>query len=106
MNAVAAIAPPTDLANWGKPGFILTEEPQMAVFIPALGFDLRSLPKNVLRAAPGCERRELRRRARPNHASRLSLARLLALTALAQPRASGGVPTPSLRNSSPPESRG
>jgi acetyl esterase/lipase len=39
VNAVAAIAPPTDLANWGKPGFILTEEPQMAVFIPALGFD-------------------------------------------------------------------
>jgi hypothetical protein len=24
VNAVAAIAPPTDLANWGKPGFILT----------------------------------------------------------------------------------
>jgi acetyl esterase/lipase len=39
VNAVAAIAPPTDLANWGKPGFILTEEPQMAMFIPALGFD-------------------------------------------------------------------
>lgn len=39
VNAVAAIAPPTDLANWGKPGFLLTEEPQMAMFIPALGFD-------------------------------------------------------------------
>jgi acetyl esterase/lipase len=39
VNAVAAIAPPTDLADWGKPGFILTEEPQMAMFIPALGFD-------------------------------------------------------------------
>lgn len=39
VNAAAAIAPPTDLANWGKPGFILTEEPQMAMFIPALGFD-------------------------------------------------------------------
>jgi len=39
VNAVAAIAPPTDLANWGKPGFILTEEPQMAMFIPTLGFD-------------------------------------------------------------------
>jgi acetyl esterase/lipase len=39
VNAVAAIAPPTDLANWGKPGFILTEDPQMAMFIPALGFD-------------------------------------------------------------------
>jgi acetyl esterase/lipase len=39
VSAVAAIAPPTDLANWGKPGSILTEEPQMAMFIPALGFD-------------------------------------------------------------------
>lgn len=39
VNAVAAIAPPTDLADWGKPGFILTEEPRMAMFIPALGFD-------------------------------------------------------------------
>jgi acetyl esterase/lipase len=39
VNAVAAIAPPTDLANWGKPGFVLTDDPQMAVFIPALGID-------------------------------------------------------------------
>src|SRR4029079_8509753 len=39
VNAVAAIAPPTDLANWGKPGFLLTDDPQMAVFVPALGID-------------------------------------------------------------------
>ena len=39
VNALAAIAPPTDLANWGKPVFLLTDEPQMAMFIPALGFD-------------------------------------------------------------------
>jgi len=39
VNAVAAIAPPTDLANWGKPGFVLTDDPQMAVFDPALGID-------------------------------------------------------------------
>jgi acetyl esterase/lipase len=39
VNAVAAIAPPTDLANWGKPGFLLTEDPPMAMFIPALGLD-------------------------------------------------------------------
>jgi acetyl esterase/lipase len=39
VNAVAAIAPPTDLANWGKPAFMLTDDPQMATFIPALGFD-------------------------------------------------------------------
>lgn len=37
VNAVAAIAPPTDLANWGKPGFLLTDEPQMGIFVPALG---------------------------------------------------------------------
>src|ERR1700733_13910568 len=39
VNAVAAIAPPTDLANWGKPGFVLTDDPQMAIFVPALGID-------------------------------------------------------------------
>ena len=49
VNAVAAIAPPTDLANWGKPGFILTEEPQMAMFIPALGFDPKG-PRSEMEA--------------------------------------------------------
>jgi acetyl esterase/lipase len=49
VNAVAAIAPPTDLANWGKPGFVLTEEPQMAMFIPALGFDPKG-PKSDIEA--------------------------------------------------------
>jgi acetyl esterase/lipase len=39
VNAVAAIAPPTDLANWGKPGLVFTEDPQLAMFIPAVGFD-------------------------------------------------------------------
>ena len=39
VKAAAAIASPTDLANWGKRGFLLTEESQMAMFIPALGFD-------------------------------------------------------------------
>ncbi len=39
VAAVAAISPPTDLANWGKPGFILTDNPQLAMFVPALGFD-------------------------------------------------------------------
>ncbi|MHB8635748.1 MAG: alpha/beta fold hydrolase [Fimbriimonadaceae bacterium] len=39
VNAVAAISPPTDLANWGKPGFMLTDDAQMAIFVPALGFD-------------------------------------------------------------------
>jgi acetyl esterase/lipase len=45
VNAAAAIAPPTDLANWGKPEFMLTDEPQMAMFVPALGFDLKG-PRN------------------------------------------------------------
>ena len=49
VNAVAAIAPPTDLGNWGKPGFILTEDPQLAMFIPALGFDPKG-PKSDMEA--------------------------------------------------------
>jgi acetyl esterase/lipase len=39
VNAVAAVSPPTDLANWGKPDFLLTDDPQMAIFIPPLGVD-------------------------------------------------------------------
>lgn len=42
VNAVAAIAPPTDLANWGKPAFLVTEDPLLAMFVPALGFDLNA----------------------------------------------------------------
>jgi acetyl esterase/lipase len=49
VNAVAAIAPPTDLANWGKPAFVLTDEPQMAVFVPALGFDPKG-PRSEMEA--------------------------------------------------------
>ncbi len=49
VDAVVAIAPPTDLANWGKPGFILTEEPQMAMFISPLGFDPKD-PKSFMEA--------------------------------------------------------
>ena len=49
VNAVAAIAPPTDLADWGKPGFILTDDPQMAMFIPALGIDTKG-PRSEMEA--------------------------------------------------------
>ena len=49
VNAVAAISPPTDLANWGKPGFMLTDDPQMAIFVPALGFDPKG-PRNDIEA--------------------------------------------------------
>jgi acetyl esterase/lipase len=45
ISAVAAIAPPTDLANWGKSDFVLTDNPQLAIFAPALGIDLTA-PKN------------------------------------------------------------
>ena len=45
VNAVAAIAPPTDLANWGKPSFLLTDDPPMAIFVPVLGIDPKA-PKN------------------------------------------------------------
>ncbi|MBK7645249.1 MAG: alpha/beta hydrolase [Planctomycetes bacterium] len=50
VNAVAAIAPPTDLANWGKPGFVLTDDPQLAIFIPALGIDPKG-PRSDIEAA-------------------------------------------------------
>ena len=49
VNAVAAIAPPTDLANWGKPSFLLIDDPQMAVFAPVLGIDLKA-PKDDIEA--------------------------------------------------------
>lgn len=39
VNAVAAIAPPTDLSNWGQPGLIFTDVPQLAVLSPAIGYD-------------------------------------------------------------------
>ncbi len=49
VNAVAAIAPPTDLANWGKPAFVFTDDPQLAMFVPALGFDPNA-PRNDVEA--------------------------------------------------------
>jgi acetyl esterase/lipase len=49
VNAVAAIAPPTDLANWGKPAFLLIDDPQMEMFIPALGIDAKG-PRNDIDA--------------------------------------------------------
>jgi acetyl esterase/lipase len=49
VNAVAAIAPPADLANWGKPGFVLTDDPHMARFIPVLGIDPKG-PRSDLEA--------------------------------------------------------
>lgn len=42
VAAVAAIAPPTDLANWGKTGFVLTDDPVMAMFAPPLGIDVKA----------------------------------------------------------------
>lgn len=39
VNAVAAISPPTDLADWGRPGLVFTDDPPYAMFIPALGVD-------------------------------------------------------------------
>jgi acetyl esterase/lipase len=49
VNAVAAIAPPTDLANWSKPAFVFTDDPQLAMFVPALGLD-PTTPKNDVAA--------------------------------------------------------
>lgn len=37
VAAVAAISPPTDLADWGKQSFVFTDDPRFAMFVPALG---------------------------------------------------------------------
>jgi len=47
VNAVAAISPPTDLANWGKASHMLLEDPQMSVFLPALGLDSKAPKKDI-----------------------------------------------------------
>ena len=49
VNAVAAIAPGTDLANWGKPGFLFTDDPAIVPFTPALGIDPKA-GKNDIKA--------------------------------------------------------
>lgn len=52
VNAVAAIAPPTDLANWGKPGFVLIDDPRLSIFAPALGIDPKA-PRSDIEALMG-----------------------------------------------------
>jgi len=49
VNAVAAIAPPTDLANWGKPSFVFVDDPVLAMFVPAMGIDPKA-PKSEIEA--------------------------------------------------------
>lgn len=49
VNAVAAIAPGTDLVNWGKPGVLFSDDPQIVPFLPALGIDPKA-PKDDLKA--------------------------------------------------------
>jgi acetyl esterase/lipase len=47
VNAVAAISPPTDLANWGKPAFLFTDDAQLAMFLPALGTDPKASARQL-----------------------------------------------------------
>lgn len=47
VNAVAAIAPGTDLANWGKSGFLFTDDPAILRFTPALGIDPKASKDDV-----------------------------------------------------------
>ena len=49
LKAVAAIAPPTDLGNWGKSKDVFVDHPELAVFVPALGIDPKA-PKNEIEA--------------------------------------------------------
>lgn len=46
VNAVAAIAPPTDLGNWGKPAFVFFDDPQLSIFIPAMGLEPKATNKD------------------------------------------------------------
>lgn len=45
VDAVVAIAPPTDFLNWGKDDMLMTDIPELSQFAPALGFDLKA-PKS------------------------------------------------------------
>ena len=47
VNAVAAISPGTDLTNWGKPGFLFTDDPAIAMFKTALGIDPKASKNDV-----------------------------------------------------------
>lgn len=47
VRAVAAISPPTDLVDWGRPGLVFTDEPAYAMFLPALGVDAKTPEKAV-----------------------------------------------------------
>jgi len=47
VNAVAAIAPPTDLANWGKPSFVFVDDAVLSTFIPAMGIDPKATKSDI-----------------------------------------------------------
>lgn len=49
VKAVVAIAPGTDLANWGKSGVFFSDDPAIVPYLPALGIDSKA-PKNDLRS--------------------------------------------------------
>src|SRR4051812_28471990 len=51
VNAVAAISPPADLANWGKPAFVFTDDPQLAMFLSAIGFDPKATKNDLVALA-------------------------------------------------------
>lgn len=47
IKAVAAIAPPTDLLNWGKPDSPFTENPILAQFLPSVGLTAESTKEDI-----------------------------------------------------------
>jgi acetyl esterase/lipase len=47
VNAVVAIAPPTDLANWGKPSFVFVDDSVLSQFIPAMGIDPKATKSDI-----------------------------------------------------------
>jgi acetyl esterase/lipase len=49
VSAVAAIAPGTDLVNWGKPSSLFSDDPAIVPFLPALGIEPKA-PKDDIKA--------------------------------------------------------
>lgn len=51
VQAVAAIAPPTDFMDWGKPDLLFTSIPALEPFLPAVGMDAKTPRTDALAIA-------------------------------------------------------
>lgn len=51
VDAVVAIAPPTDFTEWGSTGVMPTKDPKMAIFLPAFGIPQNATADETARIA-------------------------------------------------------